>query len=87
MSKSTKQFMLIIKHNGLTVDRLAKQFGISRTQVQKSIENFCSLSHKKQMAISRKLHTSPDVLCRISSGEITFLDYLQTNKAHADTHC
>jgi aryl-alcohol dehydrogenase-like predicted oxidoreductase len=79
MSKSQilKTTMLIAKHNGTTLQQIARKYGISRAIVQSSILNFSELSETKQNALAESLKVDKRVLSEISAGKMDFLDYLR----------
>ena len=74
--KSSKEFIKVIKHNGLTIERIAKRYGITPAAVRKSLDEYCSLSERKQKAFAKMFNTTQETLCGIASGRLDFLDYL-----------
>jgi cyanate lyase len=69
--------VLIAKHNGTTLQAIARKYGINRMKVHSSILNYNTLPERHKKALAESMKVSPEVLSAVAAGEMDFLEYLR----------
>lgn len=74
---SSYQLQLLLRHNRATINSIAKSIGITRARVLRALRQFEQEPEELQNKIAASIGCSAEVIIKIKTGKMTFLDYLR----------